>query len=256
MERLPLPSGRLWLLRVRIIAGLLFTSCALLAAGRAAERPPLAHEMMGVANGCFVESVALLDVWQERMGTEVWAKLLRWGAREDDEVVAGHAVVVGEARGRLWCYDINFGWMPLGLDATQKDNVDAVVTPIVAKYPRIKAQFPSYFSDSTSAPVGPAPKALLTTTNNALRDVTLVAERLAKHRAVNVVTFTYGAADARQESAAVVFLYAGRYCVYAAERGTTPFRTRGGVENLRLVRECLLRMFPSVLDVQKWQGPQ
>jgi hypothetical protein len=83
-----------------------------------------------------------------------------------------------------------------------------------------------------------------------------VAERLSRHRAVNVVTFTYGSAEQRQESAAAVFLFAGRYCIYAAERGTTPFRARGGVENLRLIRELLLRMFPGVLDVQKWQGPQ
>ncbi|MBI5770640.1 MAG: hypothetical protein HZA93_22875 [Verrucomicrobia bacterium] len=235
---------------------LLFALGLLLVPGRAAERPPMAHEMMGVANGCFVESVALLDLWQERLGADAWAKMLRWGAREDDEVVAGHAVAVCEARGRLWCYDINFGWMALSVDAAQKENVDAVVTPIVAKYPRIKAQFPSYFADATSAPVGGTPAALLTSPNAALRDVTIVAEKLARHRAVNVVTFTHGTGEPRQESAAAVFLYSGRYCIYAAERGTTPFRARGGVENLRLVRECLLRMFPGVLDVKKWQGPQ
>ena len=48
-----------------------------------------------------------------------------------------------------------------------------------------------------------------------------------------------------------VFLFGGRYCVYVPEKGTTPFRTRGGVENLRLIRELLLRMFPGVLDVKK-----
>ncbi|MCX6956487.1 MAG: hypothetical protein NTV51_30510, partial [Verrucomicrobia bacterium] len=69
-----------------------FLAAAVLA--RAAEKPPLPHAPMGVANGCFVESVALLDEWQEKVGTGSWSRLLRWGAKEEEEVVAGHAVAI------------------------------------------------------------------------------------------------------------------------------------------------------------------
>ena len=59
----------------KLFAGLL-VACAVVGA---AEKPPFAHAPMGVANGCFVESVAMLDAWQETMGAEAWAKMLRWG---------------------------------------------------------------------------------------------------------------------------------------------------------------------------------
>ena len=55
-----------------------------------AERLPLPHAMMG-ANGCFVESVAILEHWQEAKGGNARARLLQSGAKADGETVAGHA---------------------------------------------------------------------------------------------------------------------------------------------------------------------
>jgi hypothetical protein len=236
---------------VKSVVKLLLACFAIAPLTRAAERPPMQHELMGVANGCFVESVAFLDAWHEKMGADAWAKMLRWGAREEDEVVAGHAVAVCEARGKLWCYDINFGWSTLAVDAAQRESVEAVVTPIVAKYPRIKAQFPSYFFDFPQEPAGAAPAAQLANLNPAVRDVTIVAERLARHRPVNAVKFTWGTGEEKHESAVAVFLYYGRFCVYSPENGTVPFRERAGVENLRVLRLALLRMFPGARDLAK-----
>ena len=71
-------SGQLLFLLGSILVGSL----------RAAEKPPLPHEMMGVANGCFVESVVFLDHWHEVFGEEAWARMVQWGAKEDEEVVA------------------------------------------------------------------------------------------------------------------------------------------------------------------------
>ena len=218
---------------------------------RAAEKPPMQHELMGVANGCFVESVAFLDAWHDRMGADAWAKMLRWGAREEDEVVAGHAVAVCEARGKLWCYDINFGWTALAADVAQRESVEAVATPIVARYPRIKAQFPSYFFDFAQEPAATAPAAQVANINPIVRDATIVAEKLARHRPVNLVKFTWGLGEEKHESAAVVFLFYGRFCVYSPEQGTVPFRDRAGVENLRILRLALLRMFPGARDLAK-----
>ena len=218
---------------------------------QAAERPPMAHAMMGVANGCFVESVAFLDTWQERLGGESWAKLLRWGAKEDDEVVAGHAVAVCEVRDKLWCYDINFGWAALAIDPGQRENVDAVAVPIVAKYTKITAQFPNYSSDFPQSPSESRPAAQPANQNAAVRDATIAGEKLAHHRPVNVVGFTWGPEEDKHESAVAVFLFGGRYCVYSPEKGTIPFRARGGIENLRLIRELLLRIFPGTSDMKK-----
>src|SRR5690606_4174311 len=47
--------------------------------GMRAAVGPFPHERMGVANGCFVESVAFGDDLREREGEGVWYRLLQWG---------------------------------------------------------------------------------------------------------------------------------------------------------------------------------
>lgn len=220
----------------------------------AAEKPPLVHVPLGVANGCFVESVALLDAWQEKAGAEPWAKLLRWGAKEEEEVVAGHAVAVVETRGSLWCWDVNFGWAALAVSPARRESVETVVGPIVARYAKVTAQYPSYVADFPQ-PAGVAPPRSEAGTgaepNASLRDAAAVGERLARHRPVNVVTFAYGPDANRRASAAAVFVFGGRYCVYVPELGTVPTRARGGVENLRLIQEILRRLCPGTGVVKK-----
>lgn len=216
----------------------------------AAEKPPFAHAPMGVANACFVESVALWDAWQENLGVESWVKLLRWGATEEAEVVAGHAVAVGEARGKLWCWDVNFGWKALALEAKQREQTDVVLGPIVARYPKVKAQYPLYMADFPQTPAT-VPATQWAQANLAIRDASIVGERLARRRPVNVVVFTQGSGEAARENAAVVFVFGGRYCVYVPEQGTVPFRVQAGVENLRLIQQLLRRMAGDVGVVRK-----
>jgi len=220
----------------------------------AAEKPPLAHAPLGVANGCFVETVALLDEWQGRRGAEPWAKLLRWGAKEEEEVVAGHAVAVIEAQGRLWCWDVNFGWSAQATEVGQRENVERVAGPIVARYATVKAQYPLYMADFPQAAGAVAPRgtgAAEMAANASWRDAATVAERLAQRRPVNLVTFTYGPEGQRKASAAAVFVFGGRYCLYVPEIGTVPTRARGGVENLRLIQELLRRICVGAGDVRK-----
>jgi hypothetical protein len=216
----------------------------------AAEKPPMAHAPMGVANGCFVESVALLDAWRERAGAESWAKLLRWGAKEEEEVVAGHAVAVVERQGKLWCWDVNIGWAALPVDSAQRNLVDLVAGPVVARYPKVTVQFPLYMADFPQPPGGLV-AAQPSSVNPAIRDVSAVAERLARRRPVNVVVFTQGSGGAARENAAAVFVFGGRYCVYVPDRGTVPFRVQGGVENLRLIQQLLRRITGDVGVVRK-----
>ena len=207
--------------------------------------------MMGVANGCFVETVAFLDLWNDAYGADAWARLLQWGAREDEEVVMGHAVAVCESRGALWSWDSNLGWSKLPVDPAQRDDASAVAAPVLNRYPRVTARFPTYRFDFPQKPAAVLPAAQLTLANTSLRDASIVGAQLGKKRPVNVVRFSHGPEDAKQESAAVVFVFHGRYCVYVPEMGTVPFRTRGDVANLRLIQELLRRAFPGVSGVKK-----
>jgi hypothetical protein len=234
---------------LRLIAVLALVNA--IASAAPVEKPHLQHPMLGVKNGCFVETVAFLDRWSEAQGAEAWARLLQWGAREDEEVVMGHAVAICESRGALWCWDSNFGWAKLPVEAAQKERADVVAPPVLKRYPKVTARFPTYRNDFPQTPSAAPPTAQLTATNNSVRDASIVAAQLAKKRPVNAVRFSYGPDEAKQESAAAVFVFHGRYCVYVPEMGTVPFRVRGDVANLRLIQDLLRRAFPGVSGVKK-----
>lgn len=218
---------------------------------RAAERGPLQHPLMGVANGCFVETVAFLDHWQEAVGTESWARLLQWGALEDEESVMGHAVGLCEAKGVLWSWDINYGWNRLPTPAADRERVEAVAAPVLARYPRVTARYPTFRFDFPQAAASTIPVAQPANPNPSVRDASIVGAALARRRPVNVVTFKRTEAGAEKESAAVVFLFHGRYCIYVPELGTVPFRARGGTENLRLIQELVRRSYPGASGFKK-----
>ena len=224
--------------------------CAVLAVGGAAaprasggEPPPVRYRAMGVANGCFVESVACYDAYRERFGEGGWARVLQWGAREDEVMVAGHAVAVFETAGVLWCWDVNFGWAPLAVPPGERENAPVVAAPIVANYPRVTALYPILWDGGAQEPEAGPPGAAAADAEGA-RYARVVAERLARHRPVNLVEFTLpGDGDARIREA-VVFVFGGRMCVYAPESGTTLFRARSSVWNVRLTQEMVRRLFP------------
>ena len=161
--------------------------------------------MMGVANGCFVESVAFLDRWHERFGGEAWARMLQWGAKEEEEVVAGHAVAVCEAKGKLWCWDINFGWKPVPAESAQREKVETVATSILARYPKISAYFPNYRFDFPQAPADAIAVARTSSPNEtpspAARPISAprvsAARRLTLTVAASVTRFASSASNAR-----------------------------------------------------------
>lgn len=234
---------------------MLFLTVALAMSRAAApkvEKPPLAHTMLGVANGCFVETVIFLDRWEETFGAEAWSRMLQWGAREDEEVVAGHAVALAEAGSAVWAWDVNFGWSKLPVDPAVKGDAVQVAAPVLRKYPKVTARYPTLRHDFPQNPgkVAPGDDAA-SGTNAALRDALLVGERLAKRRPVNVVRFAYGSGEDKRESAAVIFVFHGRYCVYVPEMGTVPFRVKTSVENIRMIQDLLRRAFPGVTSVRK-----
>src|SRR6185369_16916122 len=97
-------------------------------------------------------------------------------------------------------------------DALQKENAEVVAAPILVKYPKISGRFPTYRMDFPQSPSDASPVAQPANENPSIRDASIVGERLARHRPVNVVRFSYSENGEKKESAAVVFVFHGRYC--------------------------------------------
>ena len=227
---------------------LLCSAAILAAAGK--PSPPFPHARLNVANGCLVESVYFYDQFLERFGGDAWVRVLQWGAREDDEVVAGHAVAVFEFKDQLWAWDVNYGFFPLDLPPAQREDVEKVSPLVLVKYPRITPRYPLYLFDFPQQPADNPPAAEPQDVDSDLRDASVVAEKLARHRPVNLVQFSYLEGGMSKWSAAVVFLFHGKYCIYSPAKGTVPFRAQGSVKNLRLIQECLRRIHPGAFALQ------
>ena len=216
--------------------------------------PPFPHESLNVANGCLVESIFFYDQFRERFGGDAWVRVLQWGAKEEDEVVAGHAVAVFVYHDRLWAWDVNYGYLPLDLPVTQREDVARVSPLILVKYPRITARYPLYRFDFPQEPDPNPPTARPLDESSAVRDASVVAAKLAAHRPVNLVQFSYVEAGETRQSAAAVFQFHGRYCVYTPEEGTTPFLAQGSIRNLRLIQLALRRIHPGAFAVKPLAG--
>ncbi len=219
---------------------------------RAATSGPFPHVPMGVANGCFVESVAFGDDLRTRLGEGVWYRLLQWGAKEADEVVAGHAVVVFEHGGRLWSYDINHGFTALDVPPERRDDLASVVKQVTGPYlEKITPRYPIYREDFGQAPDAKLPAGFEGVTERDFRDAEIVAARLAKRRPVALVEFIYPKDGETRRGAAVAFVYHGRLCVYTASNGTVPFRVQAqSVKNLRQLQDLLRRIYPGASNLQ------
>ena len=221
-------------------------------AGVGKPAPLFPHERLNVANSCLVESIYFYDQFRERFGEEAWVRVLQWGAKEDEEVVAGHAVAVFELKNRLWSWDVNYGFLPLDAPPAQRDDVDRVAPLVLAKYPRITARYPLYRFDFPQAPATAPPAALPLHENSDVRDASVVAEKLARHRPVNLLQYSYVVDGETKTSAVAVFLFHGRFCVYFPDSGTIPFRARqNSVGNLRQIQECLRRVHPGAFALKR-----
>ncbi len=225
----------------------------------AGVKPPFPHETIGVGNGCFVESVCFYDHFQDLFGPDPWVRVLQWGAKENDEVVTGHAVAVFELKGRLWAWDVNFGFLPLDVPLDFRDDVARVAAPVVAKYPGIVPMYPIYrYNGSLQRPEAHLPEVLATNEVAAFRDATLAGARLGAHRPVNVVQFSYvDGLGATQPSAATVFIFNGKVCVYFPERGTYPFILQNrSIFNLRQLQQAFRKVYPGAFALQSLNYPE
>ncbi|HXC02373.1 MAG TPA: hypothetical protein VNU49_06950 [Opitutaceae bacterium] len=221
-------------------------------------KPPFPQETLGVGNGCFVESVCFYDHFQEIFGAEPWVRVLQWGAKENDQTVAGHAVTVFELRGKLWAWDINFGFLPLDLPLVSKDDIAGVASLLVAKYPGIVPQHLIYRYDAAPQPPEThLPEVLATHEVRAFRDATLVGARLGAHRPVNVMQFSYvTGSGATRQSAATVFIFNGKVCIYFPEHGTFPFNLPNlTLFNLQQLQWAIRKVYPGAFDLKSLNYP-
>jgi hypothetical protein len=219
-------------------------------AARAADgvgppKPPFTHTPLNVPNGCFVESVAFYDEFMQKNGAAAWCRLLQWGAKEEEEVVAGHAVAVFQSGDKLWCWDVNFGFEPLDFEPAKRDDAVLISVPLTAKYPKISAQYPLYRMDFPQTPEVRPPGALDPTNELGLRDTARVAARLGLYRPVRLVQFTWLQDGVTVPGSACAFVFNGRLCVYTPTNGTVPFHVPAlTVANLRQLQELLKRICP------------
>jgi hypothetical protein len=222
-----------------------------------ALKPPFAHETLGAGNDCVVESVYFYDHFKEVFGADPWVRVLQWGAKENDEVVSGHAVVVFELQGQLWAWDINFGFMPLDVPPESKENIALVMAPIVAKYPNIQPYFPMYRQDFSQQPEEHLPEVLATNDVQAIREATLAGARLGAHRPVNVLQFSYpDGSGGKVQMAATVFIFNGQVCIYFPERGTYRFKFPNlTVLNMQQLLWAIYRVYPTASEIHSLNYP-
>lgn len=184
---------------------------------------PFKFAPLGVANPCFVDSVHFADTYLggKKSGGARWVRVLRWGTvADDDSVGPGHAVAVFEWRKRLYVFDINFGVRELPVAVGRREDIFDLTAPVFSLYPQFKPIGAAVLDDSWTNRKSALRGADDGPVTPGYRDAYRAAKTLAKWREVRLVRFSYLEKGKRRESAAAVFLFDRKLCVYVPERGT------------------------------------
>ncbi|PTY05406.1 hypothetical protein DB347_13570 [Opitutaceae bacterium EW11] len=222
-----------------------------------AVKPPFSYEALGVRNSCFVESVHFYDRYlQKEKGAPgpVWTRILQWGNQEGDfKISSGHAVTVFARGSDLFYYDINFGVLPLTIPVDRRGDITEVGPAVFAQYPKFRPIFARYRDDfPQQAPKKPV-DFLFYHPNGDVRDATRVANELGRFRPVRVIEFEMTENGRVRTSAAAVFVFGARVCLYFPTHGTHVSRPHdGSVDDLRYIGAVVRRLFPTAKDV-RWQ---
>ncbi len=226
-----------------------------------APKPPFRYEPVQVRNGCFVESVIFYDRYQAKQlgGKEGgWCRVMSWGAQEGDyQVGKGHAVAVFSSKRReLWFYDINFGFRPLDVAYDRRADITDTAPPIVGHYPQQRAVFLRSYEDFPQRAPKKKPDFLFYHANPDVRDATKVAHALAGYRPVRVVEFDLKAEGGAPpvSTAATVFIFSARLCVYLPRAGTHISKQQVVValDDLAYVTKVIEGVSPGAANV-RWQ---
>lgn len=221
-----------------------------------AEKLPFSYEPLGVHSSCFVESVHFYDRYFQKIEANEarWAQILEWGNREGDfEIHTGHAVTIFALNHQLWSYDVNFGVQPIDVPIERRGDLSDISPKIFAKYPQFRPILARYRYDFPQE----APKKLVDFlfyhANPDVRDVTRVANELGRVRPVRVAEFDLKGARKNQGSAAAVFTFGRRVCLYFPRQGTfeSP-RYVGAVDDLKYITRVVRQLYPTAENI-RWQ---
>jgi hypothetical protein len=219
-------------------------------------KPPFSYEPLGVRNSCFVESVHFYDVYNSKHIDGGWVRVLEWGNQEGDyKLGTGHAVAVYLAGGKLFGYDINFGFWPIDVPVEKHADITEVAPKVFVHYPQFRPVFERYREDWVHQPPPKAPDFLFYHANPDVRDATRVASELGRYREVSVVEFSFMDKGVKQTSAATAFIFNARLCVYFPRAGThisNPLVRE--VKSLELVGFIIRRVYPGAADVRLQPG--
>jgi hypothetical protein len=252
---------RIFFSSVLVVIGLIFTGCQAfipMTPPPPKMKPPFPYESLGVRNSCFVESVHFYDVYTAwKVGGDAgWARVLQWGNQEGDyKISTGHAVAVYVTEGRLCGYDINFGFWPVDVPVAKRADLSEVGPKVFAHYPRFRPVFARYREDFSQQVPPKPPEFLFYHANPDVREATRVASELGRYRPVSVVEFNFTEKGVRQESAAAIFVFGGRLCVYLPRGGThisSPLVR--AFHDLNQATAVIKRFYPGATDIKPQPG--
>ncbi|HEU5078048.1 MAG TPA: hypothetical protein VFT72_02475 [Opitutaceae bacterium] len=210
-------------------------------------------------NSCFVESVHFYDEYlrKKRDGDRSWARVLQWGNEIGDyKKTAGHAVVVFTVDGKLWTYDVNFGFGLLPVPVDRRGDIRDVSPPIFSSYPQYQPVNPLYRDDFPQEPMKRRIEHLFYHKNPDVRDATKVANWLGVERPARVFEYDFKKGKQTIHSAATTFVFGARLCVYFPRFGTfvapNSTLTMGSVDDLRFLNMLVKRLFKDGGNV-RWQ---
>lgn len=224
------------------------------AAGPSHVHPPFHYESLGVHNSCLVESVHFYDLYRRKMGAGSWVRVLEWGNRNDDyRIFSGHAVAVYVVDGKLFGYDVNFGFFDTGVPAERRNDLTEVAPAIEKFYAKEKSTpvLERYCEDWVVHEPAKAPAFLFYHPSRDVREATRVASELGRFRDVKVVEFDFMTRNLKQTSAAVAFVFNARLCVYFPRGGThvSNFLIRD-VRDAYMLPDLIKRIYPTTTEIR------
>ena len=222
---------------------------------------PFRYAPLGVRNSCLVESVRFYDAFRSPVlgGADAWVRVLQWGNHAENlrHITQGHAVAVCLVRDVLWMYDVNFGFVPLGTPVEKRNDLATVASEIFVKY---RLERPAYvFYHQEPPPAAPQPRKKITymSGNADVREATRVASELGRARATRVVGFVYhdNHANRMQTSAATLFEFNRRLCVYFPSQGTLTTELHAdSLENVQRVTAIVHQVYPGATGIEWHDG--
>jgi hypothetical protein len=222
-----------------------------------APAKPFHYAPLGVRNSCLVESVRFYDAFRasDPGDAGAWVRVLQWGNHAGNlrHITQGHAVAIFLVRDTLWMYDVNFGFVPLGAPVEKRNDLATVASEILVKYRLDKPAYVFYHQDLLPLPSQPPKQFTYMSGNADVRESTRVASELGRARTTRVVAFVYHDTHAgrMQTSAATLFEFNRRLCVYFPSQGTLTTELHpDSLENVQRVTAIVHQVYPGATGIE------